>query len=526
MIKESYSLSDIVETKKGIYSKEIPWVWKLYWETTDEKISSWIELFYGTTPYQDLRDICLSKNSWALLLIESKSKIFALSFGMLWRFFLKKGTYEENFWTITTLNSIDPDTIRSMDSRSLDSDWKQTREQLSKSAGPSFFGFDIEKDLLNSIVWKKLPIDELKDFWEFISWKESLNVSIFLDLKELKWKLDMLFLRYNLDDYKTNFPRFDKITFIKDAVIKTELDKCLVEELYKDSPQNLWLAVPEIIDWSDMAWFKYSTSKREILHDDLYIKEFKERFNDEFSKKQIDFDFLKKHHAYSYAATYDTPKDRWCLYNCFYCEMSYKDKKFVLNNWKWYEIDINLVSDVDGFFDSIPKKSTGLIFPDYINSHKWEWWYNEFLAASSPDFLLTDKKNINFWWWKSSVEFCDVFTKDKKMIHIKKYSWSSTLSHLFNQWWNSAQLLLDKRFRQMVNKKIKDKYGDAVVEKFWVDEDNSPIVSGVYEVVFGIISKSNKELSLPFFSKLSLKNVCEKLGNLRYKYSLVKIKKS
>ena len=44
-----------------------------------------------------------------------------------------------------------------------------------------------------------------------------------------------------------------------------------------------------------------------------------------------------------------------------------------------------------------------------------------------------------------------------------------------------------------------------------------------YEVVFGIVSKSKKELVLPFFSRVNLNNARARLLDLGYRVSLAKI---
>lgn len=55
---------------------------------------------------------------------------------------------------------------------------------------------------------------------------------------------------------------------------------------------------------------------------------------------------------------------------------------------------------------------------------------------------------------KSSIEVCDILTKDKELIHVKKNGSSSNLSHLFNQAAVSGETLLDSKFRKEANNKI------------------------------------------------------------------------
>ena len=59
----------------------------------------------------------------------------------------------------------------------------------------------------------------------------------------------------------------------------------------------------------------------------------------------------------------------------------------------------------------------------------------------------------------SSKEFCDLYTVDKDICHVKKYGQSGVLSHLFAQGVVSGELFRsDIKFRQKVNQKLPAPY--------------------------------------------------------------------
>ena len=109
-----------------------------------------------------------------------------------------------------------------------------------------------------------------------------------------------------------------------------------------------------------------------------------------------------------------------------------------------------------------------------------------------------DRKNIRYGGGASAIEFCDVYDADNKtFIHVKNYYGSSALSHLFAQGRVSGQLFLnDGSFR----KKVKEKVG---ILPF--NPTDTPTATS-YKIIFGIISESQDELNLPFFSKVNFKN--------------------
>src|SRR5439155_10506573 len=110
-----------------------------------------------------------------------------------------------------------------------------------------------------------------------------------------------------------------------------------------------------------------------------------------------------------------------------------------------------------------------------------------------------DRENISHGGGYSKIEFCDLFSDKRQIVHVKHYGGSSVLSHLFYQGIVSGELFLaDADFRTKVNDKLLKSHKLA-------DPFKQPAAKD-YEVVFAIISMSPKKLDLPFFSKVSLRN--------------------
>lgn len=72
-------------------------------------------------------------------------------------------------------------------------------------------------------------------------------------------------------------------------------------------------------------------------------------------------------------------------------------------------------------------------------------------------FCAVDKKLISTGVSQNNIEFCDIYTSEKQMIHIKRYGGSSVLSHLFNQGLVSANLFITKQFESKIKPKIRRK---------------------------------------------------------------------
>lgn len=191
-------------------------------------------------------------------------------------------------------------------------------------------------------------------------------------------------------------------------------------------------------------------------------------------------------------------------------------EKILLNNGKWYEIAKDFVDEVEIRYKDTITNSSGINFID-CNKDQHEDKYNEQLANNLKAILM-DKKNISYGGGSSSIEFCDVYDeKNKQFIHIKNYYGSSALSHLFAQGQVSGQMFLsDKKFRQKVIQK------ERMIN---LNPDIEPNPSD-YKIIFGIISESENDLNIPFFSKVNFKNVKGLLNTFGFKnVFLTKIKR-
>ena len=114
------------------------------------------------------------------------------------------------------------------------------------------------------------------------------------------------------------------------------------------------------------------------------------------------------------------------------------------------------------------------------------------------------------------MEFCDVYSNRKELIHIKRYGGSATLSHLFYQGVVSAEYFqMDVAYRKLIHDKLKPAFRNF-------DPNDRP-ERDEYHVVFAIISKSDKPLTMPFFSKVGIRHALRRLRGFGYQVSLAKI---
>jgi uncharacterized protein (TIGR04141 family) len=215
------------------------------------------------------------------------------------------------------------------------------------------------------------------------------------------------------------------------------------------------------------------------------------------------------------SATTEAVGQQWSVYRCIYAEVEMDGATYLLNNGQWYKIDKDFVSTINGHVDQIPETAGPLVTS---NDGESEEKYNQRLSASLAGACCLDRKLIPYGGGRSRIEFCDVLTQDRRMLHVKKYTGSSVLSHLFAQGAVAAtSFLSDEKFRSGANKII-----PTASMKF--TPASKKVHPSDYEVGYVITSRSSRKLTLPFFSRVTLRNASTQLANYGFKVTLTKVK--
>ena len=297
---------------------------------------------------------------------------------------------------------------------------------------------------------------------------------------------------------------------VKDSRLISALETELIRLINEDSPA-IWMAVPDVIDWVNISVFKYCGRD---LHNDIHIEIVKGAFKNGLTN----FEQLKQKtiHAIS-AQDGASPYMSWQAHKCLYGEIEYGGKAYCINNGRWFCVDKDFVNLVNEDYEKTPVSD--MPFLRCTNKHRTENEYSKDFVSSNNEYLLCmDRENIVYGGGRSKVELCDILTTDNKYVHIKPYSGSATLSHLFNQAVVSAELVLgDSEFRAKANIKIGELTDNHA---FQISEGKRP------NVILAIISDEDVERPhIPFFSKVALRYTKRRLETFGCNLSIKNIKK-
>jgi uncharacterized protein (TIGR04141 family) len=504
LIKQEYQRpEDIVASSLAPIT--IDGVGHFFFEPSHPYQPDWVEGFFGASLGDNVRILSASARGVLLVPIpyEEGNRYFAISFGV-GRHLLNEGVIEERFGLKVVLNSLDESSLRSIDKTTLGSVPKHSREQMSRDVAHSEFGIDIEQDLINSVTGKSK--DDL--LGKIITGKDAFASSIKADVTNVRDVLLHCLERYHSSDYRTHFDWIDQIAEIRDKQLGNDLNAVLVEQIKAGSLDKTWMAVPELVDWSDVKGFRYIRRQLADLHDDLSVG----GLLIGFGEKPVTAELLKRSLVFMISASKDEVIHQWPAFRCLYAEISRDGKLYVLTNGKWYEVAQAFTDQVQRDFESMPEAMLGL--PECTVTD--EGAYNIAATGALPGACCMDGRLVSYGGGHSKIEFCDVYTADKKMIHVKRYGGSSVLSHLFAQGLVSGELFAgDAEFRKKLNDELPDSHRltDAALRPNPQE----------YEIVYAVISESPGPLDIPFFSKVNLRNARRRLRTFGYQVSVQKV---
>lgn len=458
----------------------------------------WAALF---DEYLEPSDLGKTSSAAAVFLVQTKSRAFAITFGQ-GRHLLDDDSWEERFGLRVALNSIAPDRLRSLDKVTFDTISAHSRIQSSREASAGEFGLDVEQDLVRAVTG--IPNDETAG--RRLTGMDALHVSVRVDLVNLKALLRRYLGAFEDDSYKKTFPWVDHIAEVRSALLVGQLDGIACDKINKKEG-GVWLSIPELVDWAKLTGFRFGAGPKAPTVPDVRLKYF---LTDVKGGIIVTKRLLDARRVYALDGD-DSVVHTWSVYKCLYAEVDYDGYKYVLTGGAWYRVDPDFVKSVDDAFASLPKWEETL--PEY--KHKDEGEYCKAVAPpGDANYALMDRKTIALGGRYDKIEFCDLFTSKKDLIHLKHYAASSVLSHLFAQGVVSGEAFRSEpQFRSEVLKLLPDSFR-------WPDE---PPKAEDFRIVFGVISHTPGDLNLPFFSRVNVRQTARRLKSFGYRVAMTKV---
>lgn len=127
------------------------------------------------------------------------------------------------------------------------------------------FAIDTERNLLNQVT-AKCGEDEL--LCGTVTGGDSLAVTKEIDIDNVQEFLKSLYELFCQETYKKNFDWVDNIAPVKDPALEQKLWAESIQQIadynYEDDSQHdLWMAVPDIINWDEIEGFQIGSQTDE-----------------------------------------------------------------------------------------------------------------------------------------------------------------------------------------------------------------------------------------------------------------------
>jgi uncharacterized protein (TIGR04141 family) len=458
-----------------------------------------------------------SSSASGLLLLQVDGRTFALTFGY-GRSFLDQARIERRFGLKVALNLIDERQIRSLDTKKFDEMVVSTNTQTSRTTELPTFGVDILRDILRAVTGKAPESTGYKS----LSGADALVLGVDKPITDLPAMLRDLHAHYTATKYQAAFGWVDHLSEVKDPALVNALDELLVTQLKASDTGATHMAMPENLDWADIEYFLIVPTRKKT-YDELDLDDYLAQTATDaanltvalLKSRKVSVKFLRNPDADS----------RWSVYQCLVSEQRLNGLLYALIEGRWFAIADSLVNQVDTAIAAIP--SASVMLPAGFPGES-EGDYNARAAAASADLALLDKKLIAPEGSTTRIEFCDLLSTDGSLVHVKRKSRSSTLSHLFAQGHVSAEALVDGTLRDRVRAAIQKAAGTADATG-WLDlvpPSSSPPDRDKVTVTYAVIanSKATGVEWLPFFSRLTLMQTVRDLNRLGFtKVALVRV---
>ncbi len=464
--------------------------------------------------------------------LKNENDIYIMLFGIGADGFINKNKITFDFGIKVAMNICDPCSLKRVQSSKIEAITLHSEKQINNGAKLSIFDIDDEKEFLRKISTKPL---KKYDYISVITGSEAVQIKFNKDNK-LNWS-EITEITNNLNQlyyskkYKETFKNYDNFIFINDKnPIKEALEEILLNNLKQKKIENVYLTTPEFFDYENFE-FSYTKSDKKDKNkakrfSELSLEDCLEQYK---IKDTTSIDTLKSWTIFKFDTERAIFSKLSSVYKCLVAEIDYNNKKFILFNGRWRQVDEDLQNRINLYFareriefenydDNVLLNNISIW--DEKRKQYREAVYNEKCAKNNENLFMFDRSSNDYG------EMCDLLSLNKELIHVKRYECgSASISHLFVQVKYYADTFISetearKQMREFIDndvlnentinyKKQACKFKDIIPEKS--PNDNC------YTIVLCVLTEQQKHIQdLPFMAQYEMYHTHKYLTNNRH----------
>lgn len=493
--------------------------WHFFFQQRPQHPVRWLS--YVQPLFQEPDEIVMfGQSAGAVLLVVAHGRLWAVTFGTGFHA-VDEAEFEPDFGLRVAANSVDPARMTLAETRGLD---KGTRNSVSSLPVPNeMFALRVA----TNEEWVRRFGGKVQNtsFAVSVSGADSLRLNIEdFSLTAIAPKLREILDLYQSERYKQHFGFLDYFRRLPSrSSLIPDLNEAVVQRM-RDRSTDIGFAAPDELEFFHPDCYRLTRGRREVTLTELASDQVYDAI-EELGGWQ---DPLRSVRVSSVGG--DVPLaerrrlEQYVVANVHAAHDQDGDE-FALTAGAWFRVDRDYAERIHRFMRDVVDVTEELQLPDWNDA--WladnvegaypEERYNRHVSQQRSYVLLDRQLYYGPAQTGQRVEICDLLTKDKQLICVKRLDGSDKMAHLFEQGSYSAAMMRDEAYRERV---IVDLASTGVSEEFGQPSD--------WTYIFGIATSKPGTIAevLPFFSKVSLNANIDAITDKGFRVAVAKILRS
>ncbi|MFB9477977.1 DUF6119 family protein [Streptomyces filamentosus] len=496
-----------------------------YLRDRTENVPAWARLL--APAFSELEGV-LNFSNRLVIFLPVKNRTFAICFGY-GSSTLEWSWVEANFGLRFAARRFDSKAMTGVGSRRIDSSARSQWVQIPTNSSISDFEVELDGEFTRKLIGNLSEGVEFPELGAVVA-TDSVAFKLETDLNRVRDVLGVMLETAETGDVTKDLAFIDSLEPLraKSEVVKT-LERLLTMEFFGDRVRNTQGPAAEGLDVHLLAFAPPDDLSVENIHNFVIYKgedsqEFEEMslqslraailsFPGKFGVTSLASMKVQARDSNGAAASIARPLKHWLIF-----EAGNQDRRYLLTLGKWYALAESYSKKLDEDLAQIEDVTDVLnlrTWDDWGPKKNWEKHFNERAAEGRNDLICLDRHPI--YSEGDQIEACDLLHADGYLVHVKKYTGSQTLSHLFSQGFVSAQTLIS----------------DAAYRSDFLEAVNSinPALVGVAGsmppkfVTYAIAFDDQQWLpqDLPTFSKVNLRSFSKRIKLLGSTATLARV---